>query len=279
MRFFIPNKPLENVASLILWLGLLVLAPVHAADLSRDIREGRLDNSGEVSAFLELGLSVGYEDLPVVGADEVTLGLSFGGHISWRGFFVDVLQESYSGFQIGYSLFNNDFLSVDLLGAVTELSVDDDLSEELDSLRNREPGLNAGIRSTFYRGDNLFQFELLKDATNEHDGYLMSVFAGRSWLYNNWNLHTIIGARYWSQEVLDYFVGVREDEASERFPAYQAESGTVMVAEAGVTYPLNEHWIFRGTVSSWKLSDSIENSPLISGDRYNSILARFVFVY
>lgn len=264
---------------LLIFLLCLVLQTSIAADLSRNLREGRTDVENRNGGYLELGAGYEYRDLPIVGINSSVISLQFGLHAEWNGAFLDISAESFSGFQLGYNFYNNGWLSVDVLGAVTEVAINDDLSEDLEPLRNRDAGINLGFRATASRGDNMFQFEMFRDISNDHGGHVLSSFAGRTWFYRNWNLHAIVGGRYWSEDVMDYVVGVRPDEANERFPVYRPPSGFALVAELGATYPIAENWVFRGTLSRWKSSSGLSDSPFITDDDSTSLQTNLYFVY
>jgi len=262
-----------------LLLLFIAAAPSHAADISRDVREGRQDESIGSGGYLELGIGIEYGTLPVVGADDISLLIEVGGHYRIRRFFLDALAESYNQIQFGFNAYSGKTWSFDLLAAASERGIDSDFSDELESLNARPAGLNGGVRTTGYAGPYILQFELLRDISNTHDGFVFTSVLGRQWLVRNWNLHMLLGARYQSDKVIDYLFGVDLDEASDRFPAYEAEGGTTFVTEVGVTYPVSEDWVFRGTGRFWALPDQLADSPFITDDDYISLTATMTFVY
>ena len=262
-----------------LLLLTFVVAPLQAADISRDVREGREDETISRGGYLELDVGLEYGTLPVAGAAPGGPIISIGGHYRIRRFFIDALAEGYNQFQFGFNAWSGQTWSIDLLAAASERGIDSEFSDELESLNDRPAGLNGGIRATGYAGPYILQFEALNDISDTHDGYVFTSVIGRKWLLRNWNLHVLAGARYQSREVVDYLFGIDDDEAGNRFAAYSANSGITYVSEVGVTYPLSEHWIFHGTGRWWELPDSISDSPFITDQDYLSLTALFTFVY
>ena len=262
--------------------GLLLCAQTtisSAADISRDVRTGREDESIDHGGYLEIGFTAGYSGLPVVGAETNYFNITLGGHYRFRRFFIDALVEGYNQFQLGLNLYSGPNWSVDLLGAASERGIDSNFSDELDTFIDRPPAFNGGLRATTYSGEFIAQLEALQDISDTHNGFTLTGIFGRKWLVRNWNLHALVGARFQSGAVLDYQFGIDSDEATDRFPAYEADSGTTFVTEFGITYPINEYWVFRGTARWWEVPHSVFNSPFITGEDYLVATGSLTFVY
>jgi len=255
------------------------LSSVHAADISRDVREGRADESIHSSGYIEATADFSYDDTPVVGADRYRINFTIGGHYRYKRFFIDALAESYNQFQFGLNAYSGPSWSIDTFIAANDNGIADQLNDELDSFADRDPGLNFGLRATGYTGAYITQFEAMNDISGTHDGFLFTASFARNWLHKNWNFHALLGARYQSQEALDYLFGIDADEASERFPAYEAGAGTTCVTEFGATYPIAENWVFRSTARWWEYPSSVVDSPFITDDSFLIFSNSITFVY
>lgn len=281
MQSYILGRTAQIARVLITIIVLLTgwVGPVIAADVSRDIRAGRQDESAEFAAHLEIGSTAATGQVPVVGVENSELRFTIGGHLRVRGFFADFLSESYNRGQLGYNLYSGNTWSFDLIATGSPDGVDLSLSNELDGLRDRSGAVESGLRATAFAGPLILQFEALSDITGTHDGGILSASVARSYLWKNWNLHWLFGARYLSRETTNFLFGVEESEASERFPQYNAGAGVTYVSEIGATLPLNRYFIFRGTARYWLLPDSIADSPFIEEQNYSELSASLVFVY
>ena len=258
---------------------LMLSQPVFAADISRDVRFGREDETIEHDWYLEISASAILNQMPIPRSDTFVGRVGIGGHYRYKRFFVDAHAESYNQFQFGLNAYAGDVWSFDVLGVNSEHGVDSELNSELEELTAREEASYLGVRATGYSGPYIFQFEALKDVSNVHSGALLTATAARQWLYRNWNFHALIGARYESAEALDYQFGIDADEASEIYPVYEAGAGTTFVTEAGITYPLNEHFVLKATGRWWELPSATVGSPFITDDSYLTFSTSITFVY
>ncbi len=267
------------IASLLALFIVSGFSPAWAADLSRAIREGRQDEAADFAAYLELGAHVSAGRMPVVGEKNVEVSLTVGGHLRIKRFFIDFLSESYNRGQIGYNLYAGPTWSFDVLATGSPDGIDTALSNELDGLRDRSGAVESGLRVTGFSGPFIAQFEALMDISGEHDGGIVTSTIARQYLWRNWNFHWLLGARYQSAETTNFLFGVNADEATERFPEYNAGAGVTYVSELGATLPLNRYFVFRGTARYWSLPDSIADSPFIEGINYSEVSGSLVFVY
>jgi len=252
--------------------------PVISADISRDVREGREDESVH-GGFLEIGVFYSHKDFPVPGTQDNIGGISVGGHYRFKRFFIDANAESYSQFQVGLNAYSGKDWSFDILLAASEFGAQSELNKTLEEFTNREPGTNIGMRATGYSGPLILQFEFMRDVTGAHGGHLATATIARQWLFHNWNFHALAGLRYESSDSLDYQFGLSESQATEEYLAYTAKAGTTAVVELGLTYPLNEYFIYKSTARYWRFPDSIADSPFITDDGYYALVNSMFFVY
>lgn len=269
------NPLLLAALLLLLWFS----HAAYSADISRDIREGREDESLEHGGYFEFSLSSILNQMPIPGSDELVGTIGIGGHYRYKRFFIDAHAESYNQFQFGLNAYSGDIWSVDFLTATSEHGVDSELNAELKLFTEREAASYLGVRATGYNGPYLLQFESLWDISELHYGTLLTASFARTWLYRNWNFHALLGARFETERALDYQFGIDADEATLAYPEYQAGSGTTFVTEAGVTYPLNQYLILKSTFRWWELPSAVVGSPFITDDSYLTFSNSITFVY
>lgn len=265
--------------SLLLMLLLQASQAVFSADISRDVREGREDESVVNDGYFEISVAGILNEMPIPGSDQLIGKIGVGGHYRYKRFFIDAHIESYNQSQLGLTAYSGDIWSIDVLAATSEHGVDSELNRELKGFTNRGAASYLGLRATGYNGPYIFQFEALRDISGTHDGSLITTTVARQWLYHNWNFHALIGGRFESGGALDYQFGIDADEATSLYPEYKADSGTTIVTEVGVTYPLNEHFIFKSTGRWWELPTAVVGSPFITDDSYLTFSTSITFVY
>lgn len=237
---------------------------------------------------------------------DVTRDTYFEGNLEvqlrWNGLFYENpgrSQESidglFAGDAIGYNFYNNKYWSLDLY-AVNAFPATEGGFERGRAIRDEETGeiidieittlelkrrddYRFGLRATGYYEDYLAQFIVTPVSfRSEIGGFNASASLRRTWLAKNWNVYATVGLNYQSAEIIDHFFGIPESEAAEiaaflettesPFQAYKASDGIYGVGEIGFEYPLSEHFVFGGFVTSIMRPDAVEESPLAISGRF-----------
>lgn len=255
-----------------------------AADITRQVQQP--DSGG--SSFIDFGISFATGKLPLVGfngqdiedSDDRlhNLSLGFEARLEYKRFFVETIDNSFSNITLGYNAHateksNTELILTSLFGYIER----DDITG-LESITDRDGDISAGIRSSHYFGDSIVQVELLSDIANAHNGISASVQLGHQKQIRNWNLHGLVGLRYFSDNLLDHYFGVSADEATASLPTYNANSGFLPIIQLGATKPLSEKWIFRTTAEYARIPDEVVNSPLAQGDTAYTLMAGVYYV-
>lgn len=267
----------------ILSLSCGIARDAWAADISREVRQGHEQTDG----FLELGLNASIFRLPIVGLTDnekdpekgnFSLGLVINGMYEWRGFFAELLYDSFGGITLGYRALRSKNGSLELVVTNTLAELDPD-TEGFETIQTRAPDAVVGLRSSWYLPNSIAQVSLLTDASDTHNGFTASAHWGRAWQVRNWNLHAMIGMRHFSKNVSDYYFGVSPEEVSDNTPLYSATSGTMAELDLGATVPINENWLFRSGLQAYRLPGSVVDSPLTSERVAYEISSGFFYVF
>lgn len=246
-----------------------------AADISHSLRNNTEMNS-EPENYFELGLSAYAVKGPSLtkedDEDSSGVGVVVNGSYNWRGFFVDVYGESHTPFVLGYNAYNSKNWSFDLLLTPTGNGLGEDLDDRFKGLDDRDVSIMAGGRATGYFAGNTVQLSVKHDIAGSSKGTSASALVGRNWQYRNWNFHGMLGLNYSDSRFVDYYLGVSEEEAARTdFTAFKGEDKLGFTAEAGVTYPINEDWVFRATTRYGSVINDDPKSPLFINDRSDAM--------
>lgn len=257
------NLTILRIASLCF---LLYFQAAHSADIAYQIRQ-----TNDASLSFELGAQVVYADIPIVAwvsddpddptAGKLLLQPIFEGRAEWKGLFVETNSNSFSLLGLGYSPWSSDNTNVDLLFSEGLGAYDPGIGA-FESVGNRNANLFAGVRTTHHFENTLVQFELHSDVSSKHNGQMAALQGGVFLQARNWSLHGLAGARYLTDNMLDYYFGISEQESTVDIPSYQASGGTLGTLEFGATLPLTDKWLFKTTVQGFYLPDSVSDSPL-----------------
>ena len=115
------------------------------------------------------------------------------------------------------------------------------------------------------------------DISGTHEGYELFVDYGYGWRNQRWYVEPSIGLSYKSDELNDYYWGVREDEASPALLAYTAGDGINAHARLALSYQVNRHWTFSLVGEFERLNDDAAASPIVKDKNVFGYFAGFGF--
>jgi hypothetical protein len=286
-------KAFKTMSSMLAGLMLLSsAAAVMATDISRDVRGNGSGANLENGGYFSIGAGVLAGKGTWQNKDENDTGTNYGeftfalsGAYRRGGLFVEAEQGSLDGLNLGYTLWNNNAWTADVLISVPGGSLgrgekeyvvaSNDQSEQersnnlLDRLKKDRWLAGTGFRVTGYLSDYVVQYRLLTDV-HKGRGLFSSLRFGRSWQLKNWNLYSLLSAEYYSEEINDDLYGVSSEEATERFAEYHAGAGGWASAKIGLTYPLSEHWVVEASALARTLSKAEKDSPLMNSSDYHA---------
>jgi outer membrane scaffolding protein for murein synthesis (MipA/OmpV family) len=263
--------PCVNLAVIVFAAGVFS-STCFANDITHSVRSDT-EQADSTENYLELGLMYAAGSGPSFGDDGswTDSSMIINGSYNWNGLFVENYSESGHGLVAGYSAFNNDNWSLDLLVTTDWGQKNFDNNGRYPSINNEDYSdpLTVGGRLTGYLDNNIVQFSINQDATGDHNGTTISALIGKNWQVRNWNFHGIIGVEYASAKLNDFYVGVSDARAaSSRFDslvggasAYEAGDSFSFSTEFGVTYPITEDWVYRLTGRVVTIADEITDSP------------------
>lgn len=265
---------IKTISLIFTALSIIACPLSFAGDITREVSGDSGDN------FFELSVGVNSQKNDRIQTEEAKkdssgINLGLGWEYKWKGLFSEAIQSSYSGLNLGYQLWQDDHLRLDIIGmnAYGRASENDEITPDIsEEERNRRLvkrdtiTLNGGVRATYYWKDNIFQFRLESDYSQKNAGAQGSFLVGRAWQIRNWNIHGLTGLEWNSRKRSEFLWGVSSLEATEQFPEYQASSTLNYSFEIGATYPISENWVSRTRLVAFLLDSAVSESPLANGD-------------
>ena len=218
-----------------------------------------------------LGVGVAAQQPPQVGTSTETVVLPFP---SYQG---ERLSLDFGS--VGYALVNTDRVRFAVEGQLRFDGYDPAESTELSGLRERDVTLDAGF--SIATGDKwgIASFQVMADALGIHKGYEMSASYQYPIQLGRWTLVPGITAKWPSEELVEYYYGVRLDEATPDRPAYSGRAVFNASAALNASYTLTDSWELIGGAEYTRLGDGITDSPIIEKDHevimYSAIVYRF----
>lgn len=259
------------VATLVCTLGSV---GSYASDITRNVQHHKtgLDSAeSEHSGYFELGLGLDYGEGTTLKFEDYesnpSLSMRINAGYRWKKAFVDLYPDSVTPIVLGYNILGKNNYSIDLVtGPLHGEFTAEDLSkniEEEPNIEDRKMDYMAGFRFTHYLDKTIVQLEARKDISNTHNGDFFLLIAGRSWNFLNGSQHVLGGVAYQSEDLVDYYLSVSPEEASENIGVYDADSAFLARLEYGITYPLTRKWVIRTNGTVYKFDNTIAQSTLM----------------
>lgn len=267
--------------------AVVVSGRSFAGDISHEVRKGTTRPDSGDGGYFEIGLGLVAYTSPFYGMPRYNregdwhkeVFVDINARYQIKGFFFEAFAQSLDQVTIGYNFAGVDNWVFDWVLVQENDEMNAEEYPDYEGLNKRRFDALTGPRATGYLGKHILQFHALHDISGAHHGELYNLKLARHWQYRNWNFHGIIGANYRSKQMLNYYIGVAEDEASAQFPAWQARGGWAYTGELGATYPLSENWVFRGFIRRSELPARVHESPLTTSDHSEVIAASVSFVF
>ena len=249
--------------TVILHAMLAISLTVHADETPNDA--GQAEDEPKVQ--LGLGAALIVIDEPYRGLrDEVdTLAIPV---IS-----VETKRLSWQGPRLAYKLIDDQTWAFDLVAAWRFFGVDPDNSDFLEGMEERKATLDAGVALVYNTERTRTELRAAIDTLDRHNGFDLSLDFGLPRRLGRWVVTPSLGLNYLDENFVDYYYGVRPDEATPERPAYLGNDALNVVLGVETFYPITERWVFFAGLRYEWLDSSITNSPIVEDDTRAGIFA------
>lgn len=146
-------------------------------------------------------------------------------------------------------------------------------------MQARKQALEIGLSHDIVSEFGGWHFKGLMDASNTHEGYELSAGYSYPLQSGRWLLEPQLGVQWQSADLVDYYHGVRMNEATATRPAYQASSSLNQVLELQALYAWRAdlhfvaHWQYR------ELGESIRSSPIIEQNHSQQLIVGMLYSF
>ncbi|WP_417551498.1 MipA/OmpV family protein [Marinomonas fungiae] len=161
---------------------------------------------------------------------------------------------------------NNDQLSAVLV--MRESVIDRDENDLLKHFEKRDDATELAFQWTHFTPFVDLTAALSSDVSDTHEGYEAKFMLSKK-------LDTDVGAfipavaiQHQSEELVDYYYGVRAGEATSRFAAYKGKAATNANASITHVYPITTEWHVATRLAYDHLGEGISDSPIVERSGY-----------
>ncbi|KGK00395.1 MipA/OmpV family protein [Thalassotalea sp. ND16A] len=242
----------------------------------------------------EFGLAAGIGGItnPLKDADDIFLPVI--PQVSYYGdrFFLE-------NTDLGFSLIENEKFNVNLYGRFNEDKryfpnadttdiVFTSLGWKLDptikvghtaeiKLKSRHLTYLAGLQFHYHHQNYHGKLSLLTDISNVHHGEEAEFSFGKTWQQDDWLLDLGFGLLWKSQQIVDYYYGLKPVEVSDKRDEYYPDASLTPYLKLVYQYAISEKVKFITSVKIDKMDSERYRSPLVN-DRYiNSFFMGFAY--
>jgi outer membrane protein len=203
-----------------------------------------------------IGLGVLLAESPYIGVENDTYPVPII-NLEYKNLFID--KDIF-----GYHLFKGDALYLSIIGAPRFAGYDSGDSSALSGMQDRDSSLDAGFRLQLKGKITTFNLICVNDLLDEHQGQEIS--ADLSMKMFDGLLMPRVGIRWLSDDLVDYYYGVKGSEATATRPTYQPGSTVNYVVGLTIGVPLAESWTLVGDIQYEVFGSEIDDSPIVDED-------------
>jgi len=208
-----------------------------------------------------IGLGVALRQEPYKGMDDDIVPMPI---MTWEKdrFFV-------KGLKAGYNLFGSEGLKINSIIKPRLMGYDSSDSIYLNGMADRDFSLDGG-GEIIYKFKDFYDISLgasfVADMLSKHEGYEGAVNLSKMFIIRPLFIQPGLSVSWQSKDMIDYYYGVRQEEAIAGRPAYSPDSSIKGSINLSMWFALSKKWMIftRGGVEFF--DNEVKNSPIIEDD-------------
>ena len=148
-----------------------------------------------------------------------------------------------------------------------------------EGMEDRSEAFEGGLELEYETDYGDFSFDYSADLSDTHKGNEMSVSYSLPFVLSHGVVTPYISAETQSDDLVDYYYGVKTSEATATRPAYIGQS--TMNTSIGIRsqWKLGEHHQFIGNLEWTSFGDEIKDSPLVDANSTVDFIFGYVYVF
>ena len=184
-----------------------------------------------------------------------------------------------SGATAGYRLLADDNWTFDAIGKWRFDGYDADDSGRLNGMHNRNQTVDVGGEFTLTGGWGEAWVSAITDSFGQHDGQEIKLGYTKPFVFNKLTIWPAGGLIWQSNNLANYYYGVRPDEARPGRPSFHVGDSTNWFVGLRAEYQANERWTYLAGVTCQFLDSKIRKSPIVDDSFVISALAGAMYKF
>jgi outer membrane protein len=187
-----------------------------------------------------------------------------------------IMRQSYffiDGLKMGYRVAEGDRGYFDLVVTPRLSHLDTKDDGYLQGIEKRNYSVDGGISTQLRQGMMEFNLSAVTDLLDNSNGQELSVSLGNTYILANWmtTLTPALGIKWQSADLVNYYYGVKPNEARANRPIYRGESSFNYYANVNTAALLTKRSTLFAMVEYEYLGEEISASPLLDEGKIVSI--------
>ncbi len=183
------------------------------------------------------------------------------------------------GPRAGWRVVDGDSVTLTAIANYRFDGYESDDSRALEGMDDRDGSLDAGVEVQYRADFGELTFSAVTDTLDNHSGEEISLSYGYPLKIARGTVSPFVQASWLSEDLVDYYYGVRADEVREDRAAYSPDSTTnYRVGVNGNWFFNRRHMVFLNAGYQF-LGDEIEDSPIIDSDTGASVILGWVYTF
>lgn len=184
-----------------------------------------------------------------------------------------------SGAAAGYRLLAHDGFSLDIIGKTRFDGYDADDSGRLNGMHNRNGTIDAGCELTLTGEWGTVWTSAVTDTLGQHDGQEIKLGYAKPFVCERLTVSPSTGLIWKSNNLANYYYGIRADEACAGRPVYHIGDSTNLFVGLRVQYHPDERWTLMAGATYQFLDSKIRKSPIVDNSFVISFLAGTMYKF
>lgn len=169
----------------------------------------------------------------------------------------------FRGVQAGYQWFADAPVTLDVFGVPRFDGYDEDDSDALEGMDERDYTLDAGVGVAWRRPHLEIALNGTSDVSRRSEGERVELQVRFPFQVTRWRIVPAVAAQWQSEETVDYYFGVERDEARPGRPAYAPKSTVNHEISVLALWQSARPWALFGRAYRVSYGDEIKDSPIV----------------
>nr|WP_248291036.1 MipA/OmpV family protein [Pseudoalteromonas arctica] len=186
---------------------------------------------------------------------------------------------SLLGPQMSYKLGHWGDFEASILGKFRLDGYEADDDEFFNGMEDRDPSFDIGIDLEYDSSWGDFGLSHTADVSSTHEGYETSVSYSLPYRVSKGRIAPFISVSHLSEDLVNYYYGVKQSEVTTNRAYYQAESSLVWEIGTRSDWLFGTNHMIKADLSYRFLGSEIKDSPLIDKSGGINLIIGYVYVF